>query len=253
MRRHRVVEGGRTVVIEGRLTRSTTLSEIVPFPPLLRPTVDPSFVAIPNSNESRFVLQFVKPLDNGIANPPPSVDDRRSTRLYLNQGDGTTSQGQTKWREWTRKNVEDRVDRPKEHSTTPRSSIPRPPPPPFKPIASTSGTRAATLDQSASPSSFDQGPNRAANSWLEDTRAWLETTQVPFQETILIGIDRGRVYKLVAAVVRVGGVNKVEFYRLRSSGAAIRERDWNQVLKELKPFEARDRLARMLQGEFESS
>ncbi|GAA5957897.1 hypothetical protein JCM3765_006195 [Sporobolomyces pararoseus] len=98
----------------------------------------------------------------------------------------------------------------------------------------------ATTTESA-PSAFPE----SKSNWRSETSEWLERTRGSINSTVLVGIDRGRVYKTVEAVVRVGSPGKIEFYRKRSSDALINERRWNKTLEEVKAFEPRTRLAAM--------
>ncbi|GAA5976368.1 hypothetical protein JCM5350_001436 [Sporobolomyces pararoseus] len=87
--------------------------------------------------------------------------------------------------------------------------------------------------------------NPSKSDWRSETTEWLQRTRGSIKSTVLVGIDRGRVYKTVEAVVRVGLTEPIEFYRKRSSDALRSERKWNKVLQAVKPLEPRSRLASM--------
>jgi hypothetical protein len=89
--------------------------------------------------------------------------------------------------------------------------------------------------------------NSEPSDWRREFVDWLKQTSN--SSAVILASDRGRVYSLVTAALRVVP-GHVEFYRTRTSGALLQERSWNSTLKETKPFEARVRLAEAVQGEF---
>ncbi|GAA5994430.1 hypothetical protein JCM5350_004865 [Sporobolomyces pararoseus] len=274
-----------TRIVNGQITRTRTRIQqlkIIPFTPLLRPRQDRTDPVDPM--KPRYLLQFARPLSSAASNPPPRLDDRKPIRLYTNP---TKPEGRwTEWCQKNVREPFEGL-RPQRNSPSSiqghspstllspgqasSSSSTRSPPelPPTlsnqQPLASTpeiADSAPSTIPQplpdlgvgtSRNPpprieveQDYEMADERSGQDWRAEIIDWLDRTRGALSPAVIIGSDPGRAYSLVTSALRVA-VGQVEFYRTRSSAALVQERAWNERIQEIKPLEARYRLAQTLQ------